>query len=108
MSPSDICRTSVPTGYTASCGQPWPRTRRSQCGTALFLLGYAALRAVLGTGRVRDRLIGAAAAVPLGWATSFAGWAPMAAMTAVLETVAVIDRLTANGPQPPGDADTGA
>ncbi|MEV3991068.1 low temperature requirement protein A [Streptomyces sp. NPDC049837] len=71
------------------------------CGTALFLLGHAALRAVLGTGRVRDRLLGATAAVPLGWATSFAGWAPMAAMTAVLTAVAVTDHLRPDDHGPP-------
>jgi low temperature requirement protein LtrA len=61
------------------------------CGTAIFLLGHAAYRALLGTGRTTERLIGAAVAVPLGWATSFAGWATTAAMALLLSAIATAD-----------------
>ncbi|MFC9755245.1 low temperature requirement protein A [Streptomyces sp. NPDC056921] len=60
-------------------------------GTAIFLLGHAAYRAMLGTGPTAERLIGAAVAVPLGWATSFAGWAATAAMALLLAAIATAD-----------------
>lgn len=58
------------------------------CGTAVFLLGHAAYRALLGTGRTTERLLGAAVAVPLGLATGFAGWAATTAMAVLLSAVA--------------------
>ncbi|WP_344683142.1 low temperature requirement protein A [Saccharopolyspora taberi] len=72
------------------------------CGTAIFLLGHAAYRALLGTGRTTERLLGAVAAVPLGWATSFAGWAITAAMALLVLTIATADHYQAQ-PAPAAD-----
>ncbi|MGW0763764.1 low temperature requirement protein A [Streptomyces sp. NPDC002814] len=60
-------------------------------GTALFLVGHAIYRALLGSGRIVDRLVGAACAVPLGTAAGFAGWAGMTAVVGVLAGVAAVD-----------------
>lgn len=70
------------------------------CGAAIFLLGHAAYGSLLVPGPIAarlptrllaTRLIGAAAAVPLGWATSFAGWATTAAMALLLIAIAIAD-----------------
>ncbi|MFJ2477820.1 low temperature requirement protein A [Streptomyces sp. NPDC087659] len=68
------------------------------CGTAVFLAAHAAYRAMLHSGRIRDRVIGAVCAVPLAVAASFAGWAAMTAIVLVLAVIATIDHLLA--PQP--------
>lgn len=64
-------------------------------GTALFLVGHGIYRALLGSGRVVDRLVGAACAVPLGAAAGFAGWAGMTAVVGVLAGVAAVDHRVA-------------
>ncbi|MFC3572084.1 low temperature requirement protein A [Streptomyces yaanensis] len=60
-------------------------------GTAVFLVGHAIYRALLGSGRIVDRLVGATGAVPLGTLAGFAGWAGMTAVTGVLAGVAAVD-----------------
>ncbi|MGN9842935.1 low temperature requirement protein A [Nonomuraea sp. H19] len=60
-------------------------------GTAIFLVGHAIYRAMLGTGRITDRVFGAVCAVPLGVAASFAGWAAMTAVVVVLTAIATND-----------------
>ncbi|MFD9464593.1 low temperature requirement protein A [Streptomyces sp. NPDC060027] len=61
------------------------------CGTTIFLLGHAGYRAVLGTGPTAERLLGATASLPFGFATAFAGWAAATATALVLATVAAAD-----------------
>ncbi len=61
------------------------------CGTAVFLLGHAVYRGLLGSGRITDRVVGAVCAVPLGATATFAGWMGMTAVVAVLAVVATVD-----------------
>jgi low temperature requirement protein LtrA len=61
------------------------------CGAAIFLAGHAAYRALLKSGRTIDRVAGAGCAVALGATASFAGWAAMSAVVAVLIGIATID-----------------
>ncbi|MGP4101189.1 low temperature requirement protein A [Nonomuraea sp. KM90] len=65
-------------------------------GTAIFLAGHAVYRAMLKSGRIADRVVGAVCAVPLGVAASFAGWAAMAAVVVVLTVIATIDHRLAS------------
>jgi low temperature requirement protein LtrA len=79
------------------------------CGTAVFLLGHAIYRGLLGSGRIADRLIGAACAVPLGaTAASSAGWIGMAMVAVVLTAIATVDhRLVSMGPSRLEDSGSG-
>ncbi|MBZ9637868.1 low temperature requirement protein A [Streptomyces sp. PSKA30] len=68
------------------------------CGTAVFLLGHAAYRGLLGSGRLTDRLVGAVCAVPLGATASIAGWLGMTLVGGVLAAIATVDhRLMSQG-----------
>lgn len=76
------------------------------CGTAIFLLGHAAYTALVNVGPTATRLLGArvlgaAVAVPLGVATSFAGWATSTAMALILIAIAISDRSQTH---PPGES----
>ncbi|MEV1068995.1 low temperature requirement protein A [Streptomyces sp. NPDC050263] len=67
-------------------------------GTAVFFVGHAIYRGLLGSGRIVDRMVGAVCAVPLGATAGFAGWAGMTAVVALLAGVAAVDhRLLARG-----------
>lgn len=81
------------------------------CGAAIFLLGHVSYGSLLGLGPIATRLpsrllatrlLGAATAVPLGWATSFAGWATTAAMALLLVAIATADHAL-TGSQPHRD-----
>ncbi|WP_204039129.1 low temperature requirement protein A [Acrocarpospora phusangensis] len=61
------------------------------CGTAVFLVGHALHRAMLKSGRIVDRVVGAVCVVPLGAAASVTGWAAMAAVVVVLTVIATLD-----------------
>ncbi|MFG1709419.1 low temperature requirement protein A [Nonomuraea sp. M3C6] len=65
-------------------------------GTAIFLAGHAIYRAMLKSGRITDRVIGAVCVVPLGLATSFAGWAAMTGVVVVLIIIATVDHRLAS------------
>jgi low temperature requirement protein LtrA len=68
------------------------------CGTAVFLVGHAIYRGLLGSGRITDRLVGAVCAVPVGAATSIAGWIGMTMIVLVLTAIATVDhRLASRG-----------
>ena len=76
------------------------------CGTAIFLLGHAAYTALVNVGPTATRLLGArvlgaAVAVPVGVATSFAGWATSTAMALILIAIAISDRSQTH---PPGES----
>ncbi|KOV74063.1 hypothetical protein ADL02_38300 [Streptomyces sp. NRRL WC-3723] len=61
------------------------------CGTAVFLIGHAIHRGLLGSGRITDRVVGAVCAVPLGAAASVSGWASMSLIAAILAAIATAD-----------------
>lgn len=61
------------------------------CGAAIFLAGHAIYRAMLKSGRITDRVVGAVCVVPIGIGASFAGWAAMTAVVVVLAAIATID-----------------
>lgn len=60
-------------------------------GAAVFLLGHAAHRAALGTGRLVDRLVGALAVAAGGLLAAFGGWVGLVVVTLVLAVVAALD-----------------
>lgn len=66
------------------------------CGTALFLVGHAIYRGLLGSGRIADRVVGAVCAVPLGATASIAGWIGMTMVVVVLTAIAIVDHRLAS------------
>jgi low temperature requirement protein LtrA len=62
-------------------------------GAAAFLLGHAAHRGALRSGRIVDRLVGAVLAVLVGLLAAVAGWLGLAAVAVVVGAVGVIDHL---------------
>lgn len=63
-------------------------------GVAVFLGGHALYRALLHTGPVLSRIVGAVVAVPVTWiAAQYSGWMSMAVLVVVLGVVAVFDHL---------------
>jgi low temperature requirement protein LtrA len=62
-------------------------------GAAAFLLGHAAHRGALRSGRIIDRLGGAALAVAVGLLAAIAGWLGLAAVALAVGAVGAIDHL---------------
>jgi low temperature requirement protein LtrA len=60
-------------------------------GTAAYLFGHALHRAMLGTGRIADRVVAGVLAVPLGAVAAGRGWTALVAVTVLLGVVAVLD-----------------
>jgi low temperature requirement protein LtrA len=62
-------------------------------GAAAFLIGHAAHRGALRSGRIVERVAAAVLAVPAGLLAVLAGWAGLAAVTLVLAAVGVVDHV---------------